>query len=316
MYEFLSISASSYDPAGLAAKLTDFSAEGWDVVSIVQTGGDVTAFVRRLAGGSNAAPAAAVTTEEVVAEEIVAEEAVAEEAEPVAASDYGDTNAAVEVAGVAAMATVGGIVADDDDDWVISSESVPAVDLAEVDLPEIDLPAVDMADIDLPAVDMPDVNMPDVDLPAVDMPDVDMPAVDMADIDMPAVDMPDVDVPEVEVPDIAVPEVDYAQVSEPAGWAVTPDADPISASYEPTVVSPTVDDASYSYEPTVVSPVVEAAPYVYEPTPPPAAAPVVTVPAGWYADPAGRYELRYWDGLAWTEHVARGGQQYTDPPVA
>ena len=41
-----------------------------------------------------------------------------------------------------------------------------------------------------------------------------------------------------------------------------------------------------------------------------------SVPAGWYADPAGRYELRYWDGSAWTEHVSRAGQQYTDPPVA
>jgi hypothetical protein len=40
------------------------------------------------------------------------------------------------------------------------------------------------------------------------------------------------------------------------------------------------------------------------------------VPAGWYADPAGRFELRYWDGSAWTEHVSRAGQQYTDPPVA
>jgi hypothetical protein len=39
-------------------------------------------------------------------------------------------------------------------------------------------------------------------------------------------------------------------------------------------------------------------------------------PAGWYPDPAGRYELRYWDGGQWTEHVSRGGQQYTDPPVA
>ena len=41
-----------------------------------------------------------------------------------------------------------------------------------------------------------------------------------------------------------------------------------------------------------------------------------SVPAGWYADPAGRFELRYWDGGAWTEHVSRAGQQYTDPPVA
>ena len=41
-----------------------------------------------------------------------------------------------------------------------------------------------------------------------------------------------------------------------------------------------------------------------------------SVPAGWYNDPAGRYELRYWDGSAWTEHVSRAGQQYMDPPVA
>jgi hypothetical protein len=37
------------------------------------------------------------------------------------------------------------------------------------------------------------------------------------------------------------------------------------------------------------------------------------VPAGWHADPAGRYELRYWDGQRWTEHVSRGGVPATDP---
>ncbi|MFM7391654.1 MAG: DUF2510 domain-containing protein [Actinomycetota bacterium] len=40
------------------------------------------------------------------------------------------------------------------------------------------------------------------------------------------------------------------------------------------------------------------------------------VPAAWYKDPSGRFEMRYWNGTAWTEHVARGGQQFTDPPVA
>ncbi len=48
----------------------------------------------------------------------------------------------------------------------------------------------------------------------------------------------------------------------------------------------------------------------------PAATTESSAPAGWYADPAGRYELRYWDGGQWTEHVSRAGQQYTDPPVA
>lgn len=39
-------------------------------------------------------------------------------------------------------------------------------------------------------------------------------------------------------------------------------------------------------------------------------------PAGWYADPAKRFELRYWDGTTWTEYVSRAGEQFTDPPVA
>ena len=30
-------------------------------------------------------------------------------------------------------------------------------------------------------------------------------------------------------------------------------------------------------------------------------------PAGWYADPRGVQVLRYWDGAAWTDHVARLG---------
>ena len=46
------------------------------------------------------------------------------------------------------------------------------------------------------------------------------------------------------------------------------------------------------------------------------AAATPAVPAAWYKDPSGRYELRYWNGTAWTEHVARAGQQFTDPPVA
>jgi hypothetical protein len=47
-----------------------------------------------------------------------------------------------------------------------------------------------------------------------------------------------------------------------------------------------------------------------------AATPAGATPAGWYHDPSGRYEVRYWDGAQWTEHVARSGQQYKDPPVA
>lgn len=42
---------------------------------------------------------------------------------------------------------------------------------------------------------------------------------------------------------------------------------------------------------------------------------MTTNPANWYADPFGRHEVRYWDGDAWTEHVASHGRQSTDPPV-
>lgn len=47
----------------------------------------------------------------------------------------------------------------------------------------------------------------------------------------------------------------------------------------------------------------------------PAATPSVNAPANWYPDPSGRYELRYWNGEKWTEHVSTGGQQSTDAPV-
>jgi uncharacterized protein YxjI len=36
-------------------------------------------------------------------------------------------------------------------------------------------------------------------------------------------------------------------------------------------------------------------------------------PAGWYPDPLGRAEQRYYDGTTWTAHVATGGEQQVDP---
>ena len=32
---------------------------------------------------------------------------------------------------------------------------------------------------------------------------------------------------------------------------------------------------------------------------------MTAVPAGWYPDPSGQFETRYWDGTAWTHHTAR-----------
>jgi hypothetical protein len=48
---------------------------------------------------------------------------------------------------------------------------------------------------------------------------------------------------------------------------------------------------------------------------PPPSPPAGTQP-GWYDDPCGRWEKRYWDGSVWTAHVAdlSGKKQKIDPP--
>ena len=38
-------------------------------------------------------------------------------------------------------------------------------------------------------------------------------------------------------------------------------------------------------------------------------------PAGWYPDPFGRHETRWWDGMRWTEHVASHDRQAVDQPT-
>jgi len=55
--------------------------------------------------------------------------------------------------------------------------------------------------------------------------------------------------------------------------------------------------------------------------PAPAAQPVsmwgqATGPAGWFADPGRRHELRYWDGQRWTEHISDHGTHGVDPMSA
>src|SRR5262249_4901039 len=46
------------------------------------------------------------------------------------------------------------------------------------------------------------------------------------------------------------------------------------------------------------------------PSAPPTAPPVAP---GWAADPYGRHQWRYWDGGRWTDQVADGSTQSTDP---
>ena len=67
MYEFDSVSASSYEASSLAAKLTEKSADGWEVVAIVPAGSDITAFLKRESTGSTASTSSASTSTEPVA---------------------------------------------------------------------------------------------------------------------------------------------------------------------------------------------------------------------------------------------------------
>jgi hypothetical protein len=189
MYEFDSVSVSTYEAASLAAKLSERSADGWEVVAIVPAGSDITAYVKRSADG-------AATSTSPAADATIASSAAAE---PVTTGSGSDA------------------------------------------------------------------------------------------------------------------------VSEPSGWGTAPEAaagaGASSWGQTATTETPTAESGWGSNSGTSTgwgSGAAEATPAATAPAQP--ATP--SVPAGWYHDPAGRYELRYWDGSAWTEHVSRNGQQYTDPPVA
>ena len=158
---------------------------------------------------------------------------------------------------------------------------------------------------------------------AVESPAVESPAVESPAEDTPAAEP--VDEPAVEAPFVPVVAADetLAPVDEPAGWATAPD----EQTTEPEAETPAQEASIADLAAQVSEPEPEAA-TATEPEPAAATEPEPeaatepepaaesAVPAGWYADPSGRFELRYWDGTAWTEHVSRAGQQFTDPPVA
>ena len=204
MQEFTTVSSSSYDPAALAAKLTEQSAAGWTVAGLVSNGTEVTAFLSRDVSGVSG----------------VSDEAV--------------------------------------------SEHAPVEEPAHVQESRGEESRVEESRAEAPAAAAPYIASPYV-----------------------------ASVPSFE----PTPSTNYAPAPEPAGWAAAPEPAPMAPIIEPTPAT------TYTPAPTT------------QYTPAPAAA-APAVPAGWYADPAGRFELRYWDGGTWTEHVSRAGQQYTDPPVA
>jgi hypothetical protein len=144
--------------------------------------------------------------------------------------------------------------------------------------------------------------------PAAETPAVETPVEESPTIDEPATDAPFVPAAAA-VAAAEVVEEAPAAVDEPAGWATAPaEAEEVAADTTDSSIADLaaqVSEPEPEPEPAVAEPAAEAAPAVES-----------TVPAGWYADPSGRFELRYWDGTAWTEHVSRAGQQFTDPPVA
>jgi len=111
-------------------------------------------------------------------------------------------------------------------------------------------------------------------------------------------------------------------VDEPGGWAVSPEPATSGSTSEATLPSYGTGATSTGSSGTESSGTESAgagvdtgasAGVAAQST---AASTAAAAPAGWYADPSSRYELRYWDGSQWTEHVSRAGQQFTDPPVA
>ena len=234
MVEYASVRSSLYDIDSLVSQLNERSGDGWEVVQILPTGGDVTAVLRR-------------------------------SDEPVAEAGADDT------AGVA------GIVAVDEEAAAI--DAGPVAEAAVIEEIEAD--------------------------PVTEEPVVEEPVIEEI--------------------------VEEPVVEEPVGWAAAPvvaDTEPEPVADEaPAAAASAADTSTYAPvaeeapapepEPVAAAAAVaaEPAPAPAPPSPPPAPA-TPSIPAGWYPDPAGRFELRYWDGNAWSEHTARQGQMYTDPPVA
>ena len=80
-------------------------------------------------------------------------------------------------------------------------------------------------------------------------------------------------------------------------------AEPVDVPLEPLAEQP------------LAQPVFASAPAPLAPPAPPAAVVYPAPPAApvWHRDPSGRHELRYWDGVRWTEHVSSAGVQSVDP---
>jgi hypothetical protein len=203
MYEFDSVSVSSFEAGSLAATLTERSADGWDVVAVVTAGSDVVAYLKRATkSDSGAEEPAAIDTEAIEVPSTAAELLVADTADATASSASASSPSSDTASSDAGWAASSG-------SWGDTATSAPATSSTGG--------TYGIADTGTTGA---------------------------------------------------------AETGDRSAW--------VGSSQQVAATQPAANPQ---------------------------------VPAGWYADPAGRYELRYWDGGAWTEHVSRAGQQFTDPPI-
>ena len=278
MQEFSSISVSSYEAGSLAERLTEQSHGGWDVVAIVPTGSTVTAYLSREASGESEAPA---VSEPVVVEPVaepVVEQVVEAAPEPVveATPEPVITPSPAEVAATESIAAAAAATG-----AAAAYTPEPAVEIETETAASWSTLAEEAAQAE-PV--LPDTSVSSISIPEVSIAEASMPAA-------------------------------ASPVDEPAGWALSPESTstPSTSAADPAAgLDLGAGSIAAAADQVVASePVTAGAQQVATP-----AAAVSAAPAGWYADPSSRYELRYWDGTQWTEHVSRAGQQFTDPPVA
>jgi hypothetical protein len=91
---------------------------------------------------------------------------------------------------------------------------------------------------------------------------------------------------------------EYARLHQWMAGAATPSASPGSSSGPSSAPSAANSPAAHPATQPTAQPTGRAAP---------------TVPPQWSPDPSGRHQLRYWDGTAWSHHVADGGLASIDP---
>jgi hypothetical protein len=314
MQEFTSISVSSYDAASLADKLTEKSATGWDVVAIVPAGTNITAYLCRDAGSEETASAGGDD---------------AAEPEPIADSSYEDTTPAyvadevqdvedVEEVEEPAPAWEPEPVAEqppvaEPAGWAVAPEPASTAPAYGESTPEA-TPYLDTSSGYSTAEPAAEVESPSAGEPYLGTPS--------SGYDTAATTTPGDDTGSV-TPE-PTSSYDAGATPEPtssydAGATPEPTSSyDAGATPEPTSSYDAGATAGYNAGATTdsgISASTEAAAET-QPAATEQAAAASAAPAGWYADPAGRFELRYWDGNQWTEHVSRAGQQYTDPPVA